>query len=164
MKRYKFITMGDNIDTDLIISGQYLRSTDFHLWKDHVFESIDPQISKILGPGYVIVAGHNFGCGSSREQAVWAIKNTGISAIVAKSFARIFFRNAINIGLNVIVAPGHNIRDVHAEGEIFLDRENNIIIYEEKKYQIMPYPDFIKEIIRNNGLINFFNNLQSGKR
>ncbi|MBU0577018.1 3-isopropylmalate dehydratase [Patescibacteria group bacterium] len=156
MTDYKLITFGDNIDTDLIISGKYLRSSDFDSWKDHVFEAIDPKIAPKLGPDHVIVGGHNFGCGSSREQATWAIKNTGVTAVIAKSFARIFFRNAINIGLKVFIAPNHKIKD--DGGKITLDEKGGRIIYGKKEYAFEPYPDFINEIIRNGGLMNYFNN------
>ena len=157
MKKYKFITFGDNIDTDLIISGKYLRTSDFKSWKDHVFEAIDPNIAPRLGPDYVIISGHNFGCGSSREQAAWAIKDSGVSAVIAKSFARIFFRNAINIGLTVFIAPEHKIKSGGKINKIILDEKNNRVIYGKKEYVFEEYPDFIKEIIRSGGLINYFN-------
>ncbi len=157
MKQYKFITFGDNIDTDLIISGKYLRTSDFNSWKDHVFEAIDPEIAPKLGPDYVIIGGKNFGCGSSREQAVWAIKNTGVTAIIAKSFARIFFRNAINIGLKVFTAPDLKIKNSGNINRVTLDEKSSQIIYGKEKYAFEPYPELINEIIRYGGLINYFN-------
>ena len=99
----KAVCIGSDIDTDLIIAGRYLRTKDRSLWAEHVFEDLDPSLRKRLN-GAVIVAGKNMGCGSSREQAVIALKEAGVKAVIAPSFARIFFRNAINIGLPVLEA------------------------------------------------------------
>ncbi|MDD1677317.1 MAG: 3-isopropylmalate dehydratase [Methanomicrobiales archaeon] len=99
----KAVCIGSDIDTDLIIAGRYLRTKDRSLWAEHVFEDLDPALRKRLN-GAVIVAGKNMGCGSSREQAVIALKEAGVKAVIAPSFARIFFRNAINIGLPVLEA------------------------------------------------------------
>src|SRR5512136_1123042 len=95
---------GDDVDTDVIIPGKYLRTKDLTLLASHVMEGLDPNFSSQVKKGDLIVAGRNFGCGSSREQAPLALKEAGISAVVAKSFARIFYRNAINIGLPLIEA------------------------------------------------------------
>ncbi|OPY35710.1 MAG: Methanogen homoaconitase small subunit [Methanoregula sp. PtaU1.Bin051] len=99
----KAICLPSDIDTDLIIAGRYLRTKDRRIWAEHVFEDLDPKLAPRLA-GAVIVAGKNFGCGSSREQAAIALKEAGVVAVVAPTFARIFFRNAINIGLPVIEA------------------------------------------------------------
>ena len=95
------VCMGPDIDTDLVIAGRYLRTKDHSVWVAHVFEDLDPSLASRL-KGAVIVAGKNFGCGSSREQAAIAIREAGVVAVVAPSFARIFFRNAINVGLPLI--------------------------------------------------------------
>src|SRR5574337_811679 len=93
---------GDNIDTDVIIPGKYLRTTDMSVFASHVMEGTDPQFSKKVKEGDIIVAGKNFGCGSSREQAPLALKHAGVACIVAESFARIFVRNAIKVGIPII--------------------------------------------------------------
>ncbi len=103
-------TFGDDISTDHIIAGKYLGTTDPKVFAEHAFEGMEPGWSKKVRPGDLIVAGDNFGCGSSREQAPLALKTLGISAILANSFARIFFRNAINIGFPVIECPGLRAR------------------------------------------------------
>jgi len=99
-------TFGDDISTDHIIAGKYLGTTDPKVFADHAFEAVDPTWAKKVQAGDIIVAGHNFGCGSSREQAPIALMTLGISAILANSFARIFFRNAINLGFPVLECPG----------------------------------------------------------
>ena len=99
-------TFGDDISTDHIIAGKYLGTTDSKVFAEHAFEAVDPTWAKKVQPGDIIVAGDNFGCGSSREQAPVALKTLGISAILANSFARIFFRNAINLGFPVLECPG----------------------------------------------------------
>ena len=95
------VCLGPDIDTDLVIAGRYLRTKDHSIWVSHVFEDLDPTLAGRL-KGAVIIAGKNFGCGSSREQAAIAIREAGVSAIIAPGFARIFFRNAINVGLPAI--------------------------------------------------------------
>ncbi|MGI0149435.1 MAG: 3-isopropylmalate dehydratase small subunit [Thermoplasmata archaeon] len=109
-------TFGDDISTDHIIAGKYLGTTDPKVFADHAFESVDPTWAKNVQAGDIIVAGANFGCGSSREQAPIALKTLGIAAILAKSFARIFFRNAINLGFPVIECDG--LRDQVKPGDL----------------------------------------------
>lgn len=104
---------GDNIDTDRIIPGKYTKTLDLTDLARHVLEDLDPSFSSRVRPGDVLVAGSNFGCGSSREQAPVALKTAGVSVVVARSFARLFFRNAINIGLPVVEAPTHAIAAGH---------------------------------------------------
>ena len=104
MIRGKAWIFGDDVDTDVIIPGKYLRTKDTKLWADHVMEGLDPQFASRVQKGDVIVAGRNFGSGSSREQAPRALKEAGVAAVVAKSFARIFYRNAINVGLPLVEA------------------------------------------------------------
>ena len=144
---------GDNIDTDLIIPGKYLIITDPNELAKHLFENIIESFYTKIKPGDIIVAGRNFGCGSSREHAPLAIKHAGISAIIAKSFARIFFRNAINIGLPVIISD--KARDVIKENEVILiDLENGYIERENgERLIIEKYPKFLLEILKNGGLL-----------
>jgi methanogen homoaconitase small subunit len=144
----------DSIDTDVIIAGRYLRTFSLDDLASHVMEAEDPQFAEKVEQGDIIVAGWNFGCGSSREQAPVALKHAGISAIIAKSFARIFYRNAINVGLPVITA------DVEAEkGDIMcVDLENGIIINRttNKEFKIEPFDDFMLEILGNGGLVKHY--------
>ncbi len=140
---------GDNIDTDVIIPGKYLRTTDFGIFAAHVMEGIDPQFSKKVQKGDVIVAGENFGCGSSREQAPLALKYAGVACVVAESFARIFFRNAINVGLPIIEAK----IDCNEGDIIEIDLGNGIIVHEGVKYPASKLPDFLQEILADGGLV-----------
>ena len=140
---------GDNIDTDVIIPGKYLRTTDMSVFASHVMEGIDPEFSKKVSKGDMIVAGKNFGCGSSREQAPLALKYAGVACIVAESFARIFFRNAINVGLPIIEA-----RIECKEGDnIEIDLENGIVKNNEKTYSATKIPDFLRIILADGGLV-----------
>ena len=142
---------GDDIDTDAIIPGKYLRTTDLQVFADHVMEGIDPEFAAKVAKGDIIVAGRNFGCGSSREQAVLAIKYAGIGCVVAASFARIFFRNAINIGLPII-ETGEEISC--REGDtIEVDIEDGTIRVDDRKYTGTKMPDFLLEILMDGGLV-----------
>ena len=144
----------DSIDTDVIIAGRYLRTFSLDDLASHVMEAEDPKFAETVQKGDVIVAGWNFGCGSSREQAPVALKHAGISAIIAKSFARIFYRNAINIGLPVITA------DVDAEkgDQMCIDLEKGIILNKttNKQFKIEPFDDFMLEILNNGGLVKHY--------
>jgi methanogen homoaconitase small subunit len=150
-KVWKF---GDSIDTDVIIPGRYLRTFSLDDLASHVMEGVDPSFTDKVSPGDIIVAGWNFGCGSSREQAPVALKHAGISVIIAKSFARIFYRNAINIGLPVVVA------DVNArEGDVLsIDLGEGIIenITISRKFKIEPFKEFILQILEEGGMIEHF--------
>lgn len=150
-KVWKF---GDNIDTDVIIPGRYLRTFSLDDLASHVMEGVDPDFAGNVKKGDIIVADSNFGCGSSREQAPVALKHAGVSAIVAKSFARIFYRNAINVGLPVIAA------DVDADsGDILeIDLEEGIIknLTKDKEFEIEPFKKFMLEILKNGGLVNHY--------
>ncbi len=149
-KVWKF---GDNIDTDLIIAARYLSTSDPIELAKHVMEDADPKFVEKMSRGDVIVAGENFGCGSSREHAPIALKAAGISAVVAKSFARIFYRNAFNMGLPIFELPQS---DEIKEGDIIkIDMENGKIINKEKSYSFTPIPPFMQELIASGGLINF---------
>ena len=154
-KVWKF---GDNVDTDAIIPGRYLRTFSLDDLAAHVMEGVDPDFSKNVKNGDIIVADWNFGCGSSREQAPVAIKHSGVSAIVAKSFGRIFYRNAINIGLPVIVA------DITAEkGDILeVELEKGIIKNQStnKTFKIEPFKKFMLDILKDGGLVNHYLKLE----
>jgi methanogen homoaconitase small subunit len=140
---------GDNLDTDVIIPGKYLRTRDLSLLAHHVLEGLDPQFASKVKKGDIIVAGRNFGCGSSREQAALALKEAGVAAIVAKSFARIFYRNAINIGLPVIEA------DVTCqEGDILeINLTEGIVGRCGQKVQGSKIPSFLLDILQDGGLV-----------
>lgn len=144
----------DSIDTDVIIAGRYLRTFSLDDLASHVMEAEDPHFAENVQQGDLIVAGWNFGCGSSREQAPVALKHAGISAIIAKSFARIFYRNAINVGLPVITA------DVEAEkdDDLCVDLENGVILNKTtgKEFKIEPFDNFMLEILSNGGLVNHY--------
>ena len=144
----------DSIDTDVIIAGRYLRTFSLDDLASHVMEAEDPKFAEKVQKGDIIIAGWNFGCGSSREQAPVALKHAGVSAIIAKSFARIFYRNAINVGLPVITA------DVEAENGDFMsvDLEKGIIVNMTtgKKFEIQPFDQFMIEILNNGGLVNHY--------
>jgi methanogen homoaconitase small subunit len=141
---------GNDIDTDVIIPGKYLRTKDMQVFAAHAMEGIDPEFAKKVSPGDIIVAGTNFGCGSSREQAPLALKHAGVACIVAKSFARIFFRNAINIGLPLIEA------DVNCEegDKIEIDlHKGEIKIVGNGTFKGNKLPDFLLEILTAGGLV-----------
>lgn len=139
----------DNIDTDVIIPGKYLRTTDMSVFASHAMEGVDPGFAGKVKKGDIIVAGKNFGCGSSREQAPLALKHAGIACIVAESFARIFFRNAINVGLPIIEA-----KIKCDEGDIIdVDLENGIIKTKEISCAGTKLPDFLREILADGGLV-----------
>ncbi|HOJ30435.1 MAG TPA: 3-isopropylmalate dehydratase small subunit [bacterium] len=151
-KVHKF---GDDINTDYIISGRYkFKTLDMTELASHIFEDIDPDFSKKINPGDFIVAGNNFGCGSSREQAVLALKYAKIGAIIAKSFARIFFRNGINVGLVLIEAntdpiSQHDILQIDLlKGHIFNESQNIHV-------PVKPLPEFLLKIINEGGIINY---------
>lgn len=152
-KVWKF---GNDIDTDVIIPGKYLRTTDMQVFADHAMEGIAPDFAGNVQKGDIIVAGDNFGCGSSREQAPLALKYAGVSCVIAKYFARIFFRNAVNIGLLILEA------DVDAADgdQIEVDLENNTIRVFPKDnpddmhdYPVRNMPDFLLEILNDGGLV-----------
>lgn len=145
---------GDNVDTDVIIPARYLNSPDAKELAQHCMEDIDPDFVKNVKQGDIIVANENFGCGSSREHAPIAIKASGVSLVIAKSFARIFYRNSINIGLAIVECP--EAVDSISEGDrVEADMDNGIIrnLTTGKEYKTAPFPEFIQKIIENNGLI-----------
>ncbi|MDD6034359.1 MAG: 3-isopropylmalate dehydratase small subunit [Oscillospiraceae bacterium] len=144
----------DNVDTDVIIPARYLNTANHKELASHCMEDIDPQFVKKVQPSDIIVAGWNFGCGSSREHAPIAIKESGVSCVIAKTFARIFYRNAINIGLAILECE--EAADNIKEGdEVSIDFDTGIItdITTGRTFQAEPFPDFIKDIISKGGLL-----------
>ncbi|MCD8187434.1 MAG: 3-isopropylmalate dehydratase small subunit [Ruminococcus sp.] len=150
----KVIKYGDNVDTDVIIPARYLNTSDHAELASHCMEDFDTTFVTRVEKGDIMVAGQNFGCGSSREHAPIAIKASGISLVIAKSFARIFYRNSINIGLPIIECP-EAAEDI-SEGDILeVDCGRGVIrnITTVKTYETLPFPDFIQGIIEDGGLI-----------
>ena len=146
----------DNIDTDVIIPARYLNTSDEKELASHCLEDIDTTFAKEVKQGDMIIAGENFGCGSSREHAPIAIKASGISVVIAKSFARIFFRNAINIGLPILEHP--LVADECDKGDrIVVDLEKGIIknITKNKSYACEAFPEEIQCLIKQGGLVNY---------
>lgn len=146
-------TYGKNVDTDVILPGTYLGLTEAAELGKHAMEGIDPEFPRRVRPGDVIVAETNFGCGSSRENAPLAIKGAGISAVVAKSFARIFFRNAINIGLPILEAPDA-VAGISAGDEIAIDPAAGTIrnLTTGRTYTATPFSPFMQALIDAGGL------------
>lgn len=145
------VCVGNDVDTDMIIAGRYLRTKNKQLWADHAFEDYDPSIAGRLD-GSVIVAGTNFGCGSSREQAAAALKAAGVKAVVAKSFARIFFRNAINLGIPLFEVTDFECSD---GDEISFDLEKAVVVTGGRRYESVRLSDRMNEIIASGGLIEY---------
>ncbi len=145
---------GDNVDTDVIIPARYLNSSDGRELALHCMEDIDVDFSSKVKNGDIMVAGENFGCGSSREHAPLSIKESGISCVIAKSFARIFFRNAINIGLPILECP-QAAQDAESGDEISVNLEKGKIFNKRlnKEYSVPPYPVEIRAIIKRGGLL-----------
>jgi len=150
----KVIKYGDNVDTDVIIPARYLNTTDRAELTSHCMEDLDPDYAKKVTKGDILVAGKNFGCGSSREHAPIVIKESGIAVIIAESFARIFYRNAINIGLPIVECP-EAAREINNGDTLCVDLSGGIIKNETqgKEYRIPPFPEFIQEIIAAGGLV-----------
>ena len=146
---------GDNVDSDVIIPARYLNSSDPAELATHCMEDIDKEFVKKVNKGDIIVADKNFGCGSSREHAPIAIKASGISCVIASTFARIFYRNAINIGLAILECPEASEK-IAAGDEVAVDFDTGVItnITKNEEYKAQPFPEFIKEIIASNGLLN----------
>lgn len=146
---------GDNIDTDVIIPARYLTTSDPAELAKHCLEDLDTSFVERVQPGDIIVADENFGCGSSREHAPIAIKAAGVDVVIAKSFARIFYRNSINTGLAIMECP--EAVDAISQGDVVsVDADTGVIVDETtgQTYQAQPFPLFIREIIEAGGLIN----------
>lgn len=146
---------GDNVDTDVIIPARYLNTTDHKELAAHCMEDIDTEFVNKVNKGDIIVAQANFGCGSSREHAPIAIKASGISCIIAKTFARIFYRNSINIGLPIIECP-EAAEKISDGDEVEIDFESGVItnITKNETYQGQAFPEFLINIINSSGLLN----------
>ena len=149
---------GDNVDTDVIIPARYLNSSDPAELATHCMEDIDKEFVKKVNKGDIIVAEKNFDCGSSREHAPIAIKAAGVSCVIAETFARIFYRNAINIGLPIIECPDAS-RGIEAGDEVEVDFDSGIITNKTKgtSFKGQAFPEFMQKIIRAEGLVNYIN-------
>ena len=146
---------GDNVDTDVIIPARYLNTADHKELASHCMEDIDKEFTSKVNEGDIMVGGANFGCGSSREHAPIAIKNSGISCVIAKTFARIFFRNSINIGLAILECPEASEK-IQSGDDVEIDFDTGVITNHTRneQYKAEPFPDFVKEIIKADGLMN----------
>ena len=152
MKIYKY---GDNVDTDVIIPARYLNAPDEKSLASHCMEDIDAAFASAVEAGDIVVGGSNFGCGSSREHAPLAIKSCGVKCVIAPSFARIFYRNAINIGFPIVECP-QAAEEIQAGDQVEVDFATGVItdVTTGKTYKAAPFPEFIDGIIRSGGLLN----------
>ncbi len=152
---YKY---GDNVDTDVIIPARYLAIQDKNELAEHCMEDIDKDFVKKIKKGDIVVAGKNFGCGSSREHAPLVIKVSGVSCVIAETFARIFYRNAINIGLPIIECKAAS-EGIDDGNEVEIDFDSGKIYNKTKneEYQGQPFPEFMQRIIKAEGLVNYIN-------
>lgn len=150
----KVFKYGDNVDTDVIIPARYLNTSDAKELANHCMEDIDTEFVKNVGAGDIIVAGWNFGCGSSREHAPLVIRENGVGCVIAKSFARIFYRNAINIGLAILECE-EAADEIKANDEVSVDFDSGVITNHStgKSYNAQPFPEFIQNIIKKGGLL-----------
>ena len=148
----------NDLDTDQIIASQYLLLPNLDEMKGHAFESLDPDFSKKVKPGDFVVGGENFGCGSSREQAPGVLKALGVSCVIAETFARIFYRNAINIGLPIIECP-QAAQEIEAGDEVEVDFDSGMIYDRTKgtQYQGQAFPEFMQKLIAAGGLVSYTN-------
>jgi 3-isopropylmalate/(R)-2-methylmalate dehydratase small subunit len=146
---------GDDIDTDAIIPGRYLVINDPEGLARHIFEGVRPELAHQIEPGDFVVTGNNFGCGSSREHAPLGLKGAGVRAVMAKSFARIFFRNAINIGLPLFICA--DVDQIEDGNSIEIDMNEGIIYNQTtgQSYETMPLPTFLQEIVEAGGLVEY---------
>lgn len=149
---------GDNVDTDVIIPARHLNTSDPEELAKHCMEDIDREFVKKVKAGDVIVATKNFGCGSSREHAPIAIKAAGVSCVIAETFARIFYRNAINIGLPIVECR-EAAREIEAQDEVEVDFDTGLItnLTKGRTYQGQAFPEFMQKIIDSEGLVNYIN-------
>lgn len=155
----KVFKYGDNVDTDVIIPARYLNTSDPKELASHCMEDIDLNFANNVKPGDIIVANKNFGCGSSREHALIAIKESGISCVIASTFARIFYRNAINIGLPILECD-EAVKYIEAGDELEVNFDTGVIknLTKDEEYQGEAFPEFMQNIINNNGLIGYIKN------
>ena len=154
----KVWVLGDDIDTDIIIPTEYLALKTIDDMKQYGFSPLRPELAGQIQKGDIIVAGKNFGCGSSREQAPGVLKALGVQAVIAKSFARIFFRNAINIGLPIIECP-EAAKGIEAGDEVEVDFDNGMIYNRTKgtEFKGQPFPEFMQKLIAAGGLVKYTN-------
>ncbi len=150
---------GDNVDTDVIIPARYLNSSDPKELAAHCMEDIDKDFVNKVQPGDIIVATKNFGCGSSREHAPISIKASGVSVVIADTFARIFFRNSINIGLPIMECP-EAAYAINAGDEVEVDFDSGVIVDKTtgQSFKGQPFPEFMQKIINSEGLMNYIQN------
>ena len=155
---------GNNIDTDVIIPARYLNTQDHKELASHCMEDIDKDFVNKVSEGDIMVGGENFGCGSSREHAPIAIKASGVSCVIASTFARIFYRNAINIGLPILECTEAS-KGIEAGDEVSVDFDSGVItnVTKGETYQAQPFPEFIQNIIRSGGLMNSIREKQNDK-
>ena len=146
---------GDNIDTDVIIAARYLNTSEPALLAKHVMEDADPSFSSKVGKGDIIVAGENFGCGSSREHAPIAIKAAGVDIVIAKSFARIFYRNAFNTGLLILECKDTDKINEGDKLEVSLGNGSIKNLSKNEEYKFEAMPEFMQELVKAGGLINY---------
>ncbi|ODM27356.1 3-isopropylmalate dehydratase small subunit [Acetivibrio mesophilus] len=160
----KAIKYGDNVDTDVIIPARYLNTSDPNELAKHCMEDIDTEFVSKVQKGDIMVGGKNFGCGSSREHAPIAIKASGISCVIAETFARIFYRNSINIGLPIIECP-EAAMDISDGDTVSIDFDTGKIVNvtKNKEYVGVPFPEFMQEIIAADGLIGYIKKQQGNK-
>ncbi|APF24417.1 3-isopropylmalate dehydratase small subunit [Clostridium butyricum] len=155
----KVFKYGDNVDTDVIIPARYLNTSDAKELAAHCMEDIDVDFVKNVKDGDIIVANKNFGCGSSREHAPLAIKTAGVSCVIASTFARIFYRNSINIGLPILECD-EAVKNIDAGDELEVDFKSGLIknLTKNQEYQGEGFPEFMQKIIDNDGLIGYIKN------
>ncbi|MGB9133485.1 MAG: homoaconitase small subunit [Methanosarcina sp.] len=152
---------GDDVDTDVIIPGKYLRTKDMQIFAAHAMEGIDPEFAKKVKPGDLIVAGTNFGCGSSREQAPLALKHAGVACVIAKSFERIFFRNAINVGLPLMEADVECQEGDEVEVDLL---KGEVTVSTKGKFKGNKLPDFLLDMLTDGGLVAHRKKIQSAQK
>ena len=157
----RVFTYGDNVDTDVIIPARYLNTSDPKELAAHCMEDIDLDFAKKVQEGDIIVANRNFGCGSSREHAPIAIKESGISCVIASTFARIFYRNAINIGLPILECE-QAVKSIEAGDKLEVNFDTGVIknLTKNEQYQGEAFPEFMQKIINSNGLVGYIKNSQ----
>ena len=156
MRGYAHIYAKDHINTDEIIPARYLNTDDMRELARHAMEDLDPEFARKVRPGDFLVAGENFGCGSSREHAVWALRGAGVGAVLAESFARIFFRNAVNTGFPAVECKGIS-RRVQDGDELEVDLEGGVVrdLSRGEEYRFVPFPEIALEIMGAGGLLEY---------
>lgn len=154
----KVLKYGDNVDTDVIIPARYLNSFDAKELASHAMVDIDPTFIERLNPGDIMVAGYNFGCGSSREHAPLALKTAGVSCVIARSFARIFYRNSINIGFPILECS-EAVDGIDEGDQVEINFDTGVIynLTKKQEYKSQPFPEFLQKMIKVNGLVNYIN-------